>query len=274
MSETESQKLQKSLEELALWEKGMSIAERDAEVYRLKRTQKQYEARRDILKSIPKFWYIVLAENDDFAEYVSVEDLKYLESIENLYVYYPVAESDSEDAIEHYKDFSITITFSGDSKDALVPTQEVTKFFKTIFKDGEETIISEPVDIEWPEELKQINPKLIKQENKGKTLTKEQKANYRSGMKSFFAWFAWTGEKPGKEFRDGEDLTRLIVDDLYLNALKYYVMALPNEDDDSEGSDEEDSSEGEELDLSEDDEPENSKRSADATSEQDAKRQK
>ena len=67
--------------------------------------------------------------------------------------------------------------------------------------------------------------------------------------------------KPGKEFRNGEDLATLLSEDLYLNALKYYIIALsPDEDDDA--NDEEDTTEGEELDLSDDDveEPELPKR--------------
>ncbi|ODV82021.1 uncharacterized protein CANTADRAFT_39238, partial [Suhomyces tanzawaensis NRRL Y-17324] len=246
----ESNALQQSLDELASLEKDMSVAERDSEVFRIKRTQHIYASRRDILNKIPTFWYIVLAENDDFAEYISVEDLKYLELIDNIYVHYNIAdiENPSEDDLKHFKDFYITIDFS--SKDGVIPDQKVTKHFKTIIEDGEEKIISEPVDIKWPHELDAINPALIKK-NKGKQLSADDKKNYRLGMKSFFSWFAWTGEKPGKEFRNGEDLTRLIVDDLFLNATKYYVLALPN-DEDSDDSNEDDSSEGEELDLSDD----------------------
>ncbi|KAG7661601.1 uncharacterized protein J8A68_004869 [[Candida] subhashii] len=240
-----SKRLQSSLDKLANWENQMSEIERDAEIYRIKATQKMYEERRKILKTIPKFWYIILAENDDFADYVSVEDLKYLEYIEDIYVYYPVV----DDSANHYKDFSITISFG---ENELVPKQEVTKHFKVVMKDGEERLVSEPVEFQWPEELKNINPNLIKDENKGKPLSKEDKKNYRLGMKSFFSWFNWTGEKPGKEFRNGEDLANLIVDDLYLNALKYYILALTIDDGDDDDQEEEDSSEGEELDLSED----------------------
>ena len=64
-------------------------------------------------------------------------------------------------------------------------------------------------------------------------------------MKSFFAWFEWTGTKPSKEFRSGEDLTRLILDDLFPNAVRYYAEALKNDQES-----EEDSLEGEELDVS------------------------
>lgn len=271
----ESQQLQRSLDSLAECEREMSVADRDVEIFRVKRTHKVFAARREILKHISNFWYIVLAENDDFAEYVSVEDLKYLEAIENIYVEYKVASIDepSDDDLKHFKDFSITISFTGGSGDASVPKQSVTKYFQTVIEDGEERIISKPVEVQWPVELENINPQAIKLQNKGKVLTKEQRASYRLGMKSFFSWFAWTGEKPGKEFRNGEDLTRLIIDDLYLNALKYYVLALPNNDE-SEESDENDSSEGEELDLDDDDDDTNDKKRGIEQDEEVNKRQK
>ncbi|KAK6465673.1 hypothetical protein DFJ63DRAFT_27565 [Scheffersomyces coipomensis] len=252
--QSQSQSLQQSLDQLATWEKEMSSIEKDIEIYRIKQTQTIYAKRQIILSSIPKFWYIVLAENDDFADYISIDDLKYLEFIEDIYIEYPLISTDT------YKDFSITITFNGGDDDDLIPQQKVTKHFQTIIQDGEERLISKSVDVEWPKELNKINPKLIKSSNKGnKNWSSGDKKNYRLGMKSFFAWFGWTGEKPGKEFKNGEDLTRLIVDDLYLNALKYYILALPNgddDDDDEDEEDEEDSSEGEELDLSGEDEEE------------------
>lgn len=269
----ESLQLQRSLDKLAECEREMSVADRDVEIFRLKRTHKVFEVRKEILKNISNFWYIVLAENDDFAEYVSVEDLKYLEAIENMYVEYKISsiEEPSEEDLKHFKDFSVTISFTGGSGDGSVPKQSVTKHFQTIIEDGEEKIISKSVDVQWPQELESINPQAIKLQNKGKVLTKEHRANYRLGMKSFFSWFSWTGEKPGKEFRNGEDLTRLIIDDLYLNALKYYVLALPNNDE-SEESDEEDSSEGEELDL--DDEDMNDRKRGLEDDESENKRQK
>lgn len=239
----DSKTLQQSLDSLAELESQMGVAERDCEIYRLKKTSQIYKSRSTVLAEIPKFWYIVLAENDEFADYIGLEDLKYLESIVNINVEYKIAEQETD--LDHFKDFSITFSFDND--------QVVTKEFHVIITDGEEKIISKPVDIIWPEELKETNPRLIKDRaKKNKTeLSKDDKKNYRLGIKSFYSWFSWTGEKPGKEFRNGEELTRLIIDDLFLNAIKYYVLALQNDDQDEESEDENDSSEGEELDLSE-----------------------
>lgn len=130
----------------------------------------------------------------------------------------------------------------------MVPKQSITKEFEVEIEDGEEKITSKAVDVQWPEELKSINPHVIKAV-KGKDLSKQDKKNYRLGMKSFFAWFSWTGLKPGKEFRNGEDLARLITDDLFPYAVKYYTEALPGAD---EGDD--DTSDPEELDVDEDSE--------------------
>lgn len=243
--EKDSQMLEQYLIGLAECEQEMDKAEIDASVYRIRKTQSIYKKRRQILTQIPQFWYIVLAENDDFPDYVTGDDLKYIEYITDIYVHYKVADSESS---ENPRDFSITVAFKDDENDeSLVPTQEVTKHFHSYIEDGEEKLSSSPVAVEWPNELSEINPTLIKK-NKGKDLSSEDKKNYRLGMKSFFSWFTWTGTKPGKEFRNGDDLTRLIIDDLFPYAVKYYTEALPGDD-----LDDDDSSEGEELDISEDD---------------------
>ncbi|KAL6454686.1 VPS75 Vacuolar protein sorting-associated protein 75 [Candida maltosa Xu316] len=244
--EEEGKQLQVSLDKLADWEKEMNQVEKDAEIYRMKKTQPI----RSILKTVPKFWYIILAENEDFTDYISPEDLKFLEFIEDIYVYYPIINGEAD----HFRDFDLTITFGENS---LIPQQEITKKFRTVVKyDGEERLVSEPVEVQWPKELTKINPVAIKEKYKGKDkkeMSLSEKKKYREGMRSFFSFFNWTGEKPGKEFRYGEEIANLIVDDLYLNALKYYILALSDEGDEEE---EIDSSEGEELDLSDDDEEE------------------
>lgn len=250
VTDKQSELLEKCLVELAGCEKEMDEAEKDAEIYRIRKTQEIYAKRRSILRNIPKFWYIVLAENDDFSEYLGIDDLKYLEAINDIYVHYNVADSDD---ISHYRDYSITLSFKDNE---LIQDQTITKEFKTSIEEGEEKLYLEPVDVNWPKELDSINPRLIKEQTKAGELSKEQKKQYRLGMKSFFAWFAWTGKKPGKEFRNGEDVARLITDDLFPYAVKYYTEAMPGigEEDSFE-----DSSEGEELDIS-DDEPPKKKR--------------
>lgn len=241
-TDKDAERLEKSLVALAECEQLMDKAEKDAEIYRIKHTQSIYQKRREIVLKIPQFWYIVLAENDDFAEYVGAEDLKYLEVINDIYVHHKVADLDDP---KDRTTFSITISFKDEVNErALVPAQTVTKTFTTEVEDGEEHLFSEPVSVEWPEELARINPVTIKEGKR--ELSGEEKKQYRAGMKSFFAWFAWTGRKPGKEFRNGEDLARLVTEDLFPYAVKYYTEALPGGEEDSDV----DSSEGEELDIS------------------------
>lgn len=240
----ESEKISRALAKLAVCEQEMGEAEKDAEIYRIKHTQSIYSQRRQILKEIPQFWYIVLAQNDDFAEYVRAEDLKYLDYIEDIYVHFDIADSDD---VKNYRDFSITFSFKDES--GVVPTQEVTKKFGVSLSDGEESLTSQVTSIQWPEELEDTCPATIRK-NKDGEYTSDEKKRYRLGMKSFFAWFEWTGLKPAKEFRSGEDLARLILDDLFPNAVRYYAEAIKNDKDD-----EEDSSEGEELDISDDEPP-------------------
>lgn len=249
---TEAEELSKTLARLADSEQEMGEAEKDAEIYRIKKTQSLFEKRRSITLEIPHFWYIVLAENDDFAEYIRTEDLKYLDFVSDIYVDYAVAHTDVE-ALSNYRNFSISITFKDEG--STVPSQTVTKPFTIAIEDGEEVLRSEAVAVQWPLELGDICPETIrKQRNKSEPYGADEKKRYRQGMKSLFAWFEWTGEKPGKEFKAGEDLARLILDDLFPNAVRYYAEAVKNDEESDV-----DSSEGEELDLS-DDEPERKKR--------------
>lgn len=242
--------LAEALTRLADNEQAMGDAEKDVEIFRIQRMHSIYKSRAEITKTIPQFWYIVLAQNDDFGEYIRSEDLKYLENITDIYVDHPTADA------EHYRDFTITFSFGLGN----VPQQDIVKKFKTVDEDGEAKLYSEAVEVEWPEELKDICPSLIRKNKKSEEYSSEEKKKYRQGMKSLFAWFEWTGKKPSKEFRNGEDLARLIVDDLVPNAVHYYSEAMNNE----EESEVEDSSEGEELDLSED-EPDKKKQKIEET---------
>ncbi|KAI5962628.1 uncharacterized protein KGF55_003704 [Candida pseudojiufengensis] len=253
--EESSSKLQSGLKKLSQWEGEMNQLEINLDIHRIKTTQPLYSKRREILKEIDKFWYIVLAENDDFTDYISPDDLKYLEYIDDLYINYPIANDSikSRDisktgGISNVKDFDLTIGFN---ENPYIAKQSITKkFYFVIGDDGNPSIRSESVSIQWPKELEKFNPQLIKEESKGKNMTSEQKKNYRIGMKSFFSFFSWTGLKPGKEFRNGEDMAWSIAFDLFVNAVKFYVVALSNSNDQDDDDDEEDSSEGEELDLS------------------------
>ncbi|OBA21024.1 hypothetical protein METBIDRAFT_78120 [Metschnikowia bicuspidata var. bicuspidata NRRL YB-4993] len=236
--------LSEHLEKLSNCEVQMAEAEKQCEIFHAKTTQGIFSKRRAITQNIPQFWYIVLAQCDDFAEYVRPEDLKYMELISDIYVHRDVVDSDD---VDNYRDFSITFQFSGSEGDALVPQQTVTKKFTFSKKDGQELMVSQPVTVEWPQELQDISPAKIRSEKLGE-YTPEQRKKYRQGMRSFFAWFEWTGKKPGKEFRGGEDLAQLITDEIFPGAVNLYVEAMNSEQDSDV-----DSSEGEELDVSDDD---------------------
>ncbi|KAJ9103554.1 hypothetical protein QFC19_004322 [Naganishia cerealis] len=247
---SDARDLERALTSLAECEQEMDVAERDAEIYRIKNTQKIYTKRSEIIKKIPNFWYIVLAENEDFAEYIRIEDLKYLEALSNIHVEYDINGAKP-------RNFTLTITFETENQDT-IKNQTIQKHFEILNEDGEEKLVSEAVEVEWPASLDSINPHKIKTAH-GANMSLDQKKLYRQGMKSFFAFFAWTGKKPGKEFRNGEELARLIVDDVYPYAVKYYTEALRGDDDD------EFTSEGEELDISDSDSDEPSKKKTKTT---------
>ena len=151
---SDARDLERALTSLAECEQEMDVAERDAEIYRIKNTQKIYTKRSEIIKKIPNFWYIVLAENEDFAEYIRIEDLKYLEALSNIHVEYDINGAKP-------RNFTLTITFETENQDT-IKNQTIQKHFEILNEDGEEKLVSEAVEVEWPASLDSINPHKIK----------------------------------------------------------------------------------------------------------------
>lgn len=218
-----------------------------------------YAKRDEMIAKIPSFWKIVLSQHSNFANFIRASDFKYVDCIDNVEVKW------DQDA-----NYNITIKFNEIQGD--FPSQTVTKAFKIAKiendmkgkteedleddEEGEEAdviekLVSKPVDIIWPKSYDHINPAKI--EDKKST---EGKRNYRTGMKTLFGWFKWTGLKPGKEFPNGDSLAELFAEDLYPYCVKYYTEAQRDlEDEMSDASEEGDSAE-EPLDISDDDDDE------------------
>ncbi|CUS24363.1 LAQU0S15e02806g1_1 [Lachancea quebecensis] len=228
----EEDEISKSLEALSKVEDEVEKAERETELFRLKKLNPVYLQRKAAIAGVPEFWKVVLSQHSDFANYVRAADLKYIDCIRSIEVTWLCVENEDAD----HRDFSVTIDFVGIDGD--FEAQKVSKNFriehdvnKFIYR-GKRTeeddfrdeelgfLTSEPCDIKWPKSFDGINPSLVTDKK-----TAEGKRNYRTGMKSFFSWFKWTGIKPGKEFPNGDGLALLISEDLYPNCTKYYTEA-------------------------------------------------
>lgn len=255
MSEDKNKEISETFIELAQNELKVEKIDKEVEQYKIRKMESVYSERDTLIEKIPSFWKIVLSQHLDFANYIRASDFKYIDAIEKITVKY-----DAD--IEKIGSFSISFHFN-EIKDDLV-SQVVTKTF-TLTKEvpasknkddesdeddleHEEVLVSEPCTIQWPKEYNSINPDLITDKK-----SSEGKKNYRQGMKSFFGWFRWTGQKPGKEFPHGDSLATLFSEDLYPYCVKYYTEA--QRDFADEASYSEDSSE-EGIDLSEEEDNE------------------
>lgn len=250
------------MEALASWEDGMEEVEKDVELFRLRKVAPLYERRNVLIKDIPGFWSIVLNQHSDFANYVRASDFKYIDAIKAIEIKWLCL----DDSTVNPRNFELTVEFNGIDGD--FEKQIVTKVFEIEHdvskiryreKRTEEDdaldeelgyLTSKPVDIKWPKSYDEINPDLITDKR-----SSVGKRNYRSGMKSFFGWFRWTGLKPGKEFPNGDGLANLFIEELYPYCIKYYTDAQRDVADESE-SDEEASDEPIQLDLSDKEESE------------------
>ncbi|SCU96846.1 LADA_0H03048g1_1 [Lachancea dasiensis] len=224
--------LTKSLEALAGVEDDVEAVEREVEILRLSKLSPIYATRNKAIVGIPEFWKVVLSQHSDFANYVRAADLKYVDCINSISVKWPC----TDDTTADNREFSITIDFEGIEGD--FDSQVVTKVFKIehdvsklrykgkateeeLLRDEELGFLtSTPCEIKWPKSFNHINPGLVVDKS-----TVEGKKNYRTGMKSLFAWFKWTGLKLGKEFPNGDGLAALFRDDIFPNCTKYYTEA-------------------------------------------------
>ncbi|SCV03233.1 LANO_0G02960g1_1 [Lachancea nothofagi CBS 11611] len=228
----EEEKLSKSLEALAKVEDDVEVVEKEIELLRASKLAPIYESRKKAISGINGFWKVVLSQHSDFANYVRAGDLKYIDCIKSLDVKWLCVERKDAD----HRDFSATFEFEGIEGD--FEAQSITKIFKIEhdtskfryrgkrteeddFRDEELGFLSsEPCEIKWPKSLDRVNPSLLVDKS-----SIEGKKNYRTGMKSFFSWFKWTGLKIGKEFPNGDGLASLLCDDIFPNCTKYYTEA-------------------------------------------------
>lgn len=217
---------------LAEIENDVEGVEKETELLRLEKLSPVYLKRKAAIAGIPGFWKVVLSQHSDFANYVRAADLKYIDCIFDIEVQWHCVRDKEADN----RDFTVTFTFDeipGDFEAQSVSKafrieHDTTKFLYRGKRTEEDDyndeelgfLTSEPVSIVWPKSYDGINPALVKDKT-----TTEGKRNYRTGMKSFFAWFNWTGLKPGKEFPNGDGLASLLSDDIFPNCTKYYTEA-------------------------------------------------
>lgn len=233
--------LQKALDQLAEWEKKITSIEQEIEIYKNEKTSDTYKERNEILQNIEKFWYIVLAQNEEFAEYIEVDDMIYIEDIKSINLTH---EFKKKNGGPYYTKFTTLSIHFQENQNKKLDDQILVKHFESIIKNGEERLISNPVNVKWPKTIDHLNPLKILKNSNYSSITQEEKSNLRQGQKSFFSWFHWTGKKKN-EFPDGEGLSRLIIDEIYPNATRYYALALNDSSNDS--SSDLDSSEGESI---------------------------
>lgn len=235
----ENLQLSKALRDLSDIEEKLEKIDEQVNQYRIKITAPVYDERYEIISKIPNFWKTVLQVHSDFADYIPVSNFKYVDLIKNIKM-----------TMLNNTDFTLRFEFIASEG---FPEQSVEKTFK-LCKDITKLkytskltddelldmsefgfLTSEPVDITWPKEYDSINPHLLQTNTKDENFKK----NYRQGMKTFFAWFNWTGLKHGKEFPNGDGLANLFMEDIYPHCLKHYIEAKRDIDDEKGASDSE-----------------------------------
>ncbi|ODV92233.1 hypothetical protein CANCADRAFT_30461 [Tortispora caseinolytica NRRL Y-17796] len=203
--------------ELSKLEEKFALADEEVMKLQNKLYKPILEERKAVLKSIPKFWPMVLEQYGEAIEkHITPDDQELLETIESIEV-----ERDDDDI----RSFEIKFVFGNNE---FLEQTEITKKFKAISKHGQDIKYeSTPVEIKW---------------KTGKDLTKREKG----AAPSFFDFFAFKGDDK-EMFPEAEEIAASISEDLYPNAAKYYVDAIKELYEDEDESD---------ISLSEEDEDE------------------
>lgn len=244
----ENLQLSKALRDLSDIEEKLEKIDEQVNKYRISITEPVYDQRYEIISKIPNFWKTVLQVHSDFADFIPVSDFKYVDLIKNIKL-----------TMLNNTDFTLKFEFL---KSDGFPEQTIEKTF-TLCKDitklkytnklTDEQLLdmsefgfltSEPVDITWPQDYDSINPSILSANPKDANFKK----NYRQGMKTFFAWFSWTGLKHGKEFPNGDGLANLFMEDIYPHCLKHYIEAKRDIEDEQGASDSEVEDDEEDID--------------------------
>ncbi|KAK6354673.1 hypothetical protein TWF696_003813 [Orbilia brochopaga] len=254
-------------------------------------------ARRNVLTSaIPSFWPTVLDATPDFDSHIAPQDMDAMSTITAITVTRPNPGREP-------RDFIIEFAFDPAGNQWFSDLTLKKQFWwRSSGGDGWSGLVSEPVEIHWKKdrdltagETSAVYAawKLRKsqKESKGKgaapnsdadSKKKSLEERLKGGQPSFFTWFAWIGrgregdlDKEDEEedlFNHGDEVALTLADDVYPNAIKYFLEALTGgedsdandeisddeeeEDEDEEDGEEDGSDEGEEEEEEEDSEAE------------------
>ncbi|KAK9472493.1 uncharacterized protein V1510DRAFT_416908 [Dipodascopsis tothii] len=213
--------------QLAKLETDFEQAELDVLKYQTKTLKPLYARRAKIINALPRFWPIALEQfGEDIDQYITPQDAKLFEAIAGVDL-----ERDEADP----RTFTLTFTFDDNE---YLDQKVLAKTFRYVAEeaaDGEDgprhKYVSDAVEIQW-------KPK----KNLAKTKV--------GAPTSFFTWFAWQNAGGDHEdvFEDAHELALALAEDLYPNAVKYYIEAIDEENESDDeidiGSDGSDGSDG------------------------------
>ncbi|RMZ87387.1 hypothetical protein DV736_g5392, partial [Chaetothyriales sp. CBS 134916] len=275
--EVENEKIQETLSALGELEKGFA----DVELNYLRRKEFDlkplYAKRSEALQKIPDFWSTVfLNAPEDIEQHYSVRDLEFLSAITSFSVErYQIKSHDNGEPR------SLRFTFEFSPNDLFTDAKLVKEFEYVSSPDGAGNLISTPVPIKWKSKKKDPTDGLLDAavnlyraeqsmtlQKSGKTiemvdreglwqheklLEKIEKLDESGEEPSITRWFGFRGAV----FAAGEEVAISLAEDLWSDALDYYMRANEEPDTDFAGFDEGDDEvdEDDDVELDPDDAP-------------------
>ncbi|KAF3933107.1 hypothetical protein ABW20_dc0110676 [Dactylellina cionopaga] len=221
--------------------------------YQIAQTTPLYTRRNRLTTAIHSFWPTVFDSTPDFDQHIAPQDVPAISTITAVNVIRPNPATEP-------RDFIVELSFDSEKNEWFEDAVLTKRFWWKTVVGAWSGLVSEPVEVQWKEG---------KDLSGGETARKKKTLEERlaGGQPSFFTWFAWVGkgtdygadgtvgghvhgencdhghdeeDADGESdlFNHGDELALTIADDIYPNAIKYFLESLTggNSDVDSDMS--------------------------------------
>lgn len=161
-----------------------------------------YEHRREVVKDIPRFWAVVVGENEPLQPYITFEDSLAFDALKDVYIQWDPVDS---------RNFEIAFDF-GDNPHFSAQVLSKRLVWNELSEEDGFYTSAQATNINWND-----SSALPVQHTKGED-------------KSFFLWFAYTSTDDLEGRGENTAIAQLLVDEIYPSALEFYEVTQDDQD--------------------------------------------
>lgn len=193
--------------------KKQSDVEEKIDTYSKKMLSPVFEERRELVKKIPQFWTDVIMGSGQFEDILSGEDQDLLEHLVDLYI-----EHGEDDDTKHF-----TVYMEFKENDQLEDLKISKKY--TFKKDDPEEKKTEENEEDGLLSIPDMAEGVWKSEAVTLKWKKERDPKDAEFIPNFFNWLSYTGEKDDETDSAYADVGPILANDIFNNAVNYYIAS-------------------------------------------------